>query len=362
MNRRSGRCHPRSIPAASIFLLFDILIVLTSSSLGACSMAANTPSFDGHNGGNNPSAKNLASLDALRVGFLGNSILYFNDCPRLLQKMLQTRFSNVHQDSCLRPGATLISLFEKGNGMRKVFGDSPAALRSDGSYDLGASSVLALLRNQNGEDPPGDKMVKDSTNEGNKEQRWHAVVMNDHTQSPTRRESREATIQFLLDNYVGSLKGNDCVVVLLQTAAYRYTNMRGTEDLGSFDEFTTKLEEGYHAYQVALREHLPDVRIAPVGKAFAYLHKSNFGLWERLYSWDHFHFSPLGTWLEACVIYVTLLNEAPPPYDANWWKQSRRMQPTQEEPLPRPKANEAEDLRRLACQLSGISLNYHSEL
>jgi hypothetical protein len=27
----------------------------------------------------------------IRVAFLGNSILYFNDCPRVLERMLETR-------------------------------------------------------------------------------------------------------------------------------------------------------------------------------------------------------------------------------------------------------------------------------
>jgi hypothetical protein len=44
----------------------------------------------------------------IRVAHIGNSIQYYNDCPRLLQQLLEERFQKfVVQDSCLRGGAVV---------------------------------------------------------------------------------------------------------------------------------------------------------------------------------------------------------------------------------------------------------------
>ena len=51
-----------------------------------------------------------------RVAFLGNSILYYNDCPRFLANLSKDHV-NIHQDSCLRGGTNLQQLWEQGNGM-----------------------------------------------------------------------------------------------------------------------------------------------------------------------------------------------------------------------------------------------------
>jgi hypothetical protein len=123
--------------------------------------------------------------------------------------------------------------------------------------------------------------------------------------------------------------------------------------------------------------------IAPVGEAYRYLHHHNPALWNKLYSWDDFHPSPHGTWLQACVIYCTcfgtktadtpqqqprgdsgsnknsksvrlLLPPQPPVYNPLWWEKSRYMQPPDQKPLPLPTAEEAMELRRVACLVCGV--------
>ena len=51
-----------------------------------------------------------------RVAFLGNSIIYYNDCPSFLVNLSKGHV-NIHQDSCLRGGTNLQQLWEQGNGM-----------------------------------------------------------------------------------------------------------------------------------------------------------------------------------------------------------------------------------------------------
>ena len=271
--------------------------------------------------------------DSIRVAFLGNSILYFNDCPRLVESMLQTRYQTVRQDSCLRGGATLPSLFYSGNGMRTKFA-TPTALRPDGSFDTGAPSVQALLE----------------------ENSWDFIVMNDHTQSPARASSRQATIEALRESYVPLLRQSspDATIVLLQTAAYRYPNVNHSDDLGNFAVYTHKLWTGYEDYVEALIKAGIQAKIAPVGRAFAHVFDSEPSLWHKLYSHDDYHFSPHGTWLEACVVYSTMTGVPPPVYREKWWAKSRRMQPDDEAALPLPTEQEAEYLRVVAMEICGL--------
>jgi lysophospholipase L1-like esterase len=266
----------------------------------------------------------------IRVAFLGNSIIYFNDCPRLLEHMLQSRYSSVVQDSCLRGGASLPSLWKDGNGMRNKFGGSEQAKREDGSLDFGAATVQDLLApNKN----------------------WNFVVMNDYTQAPARPENRLASIEALEQFYGPLLQSN--TPILLQTAAYRRPTM-GSDDLGTVPEFTAKLKEGYELYATTLKQFSPDAKVAPVGDAFLHVHDTATELWNKLFYIDDFHPSPHGTWLEACVLYCTMTGEAPPTFQSQWFETARYMQPN-EHTCPLPSAEDAESLRQIASTVCGVT-------
>jgi hypothetical protein len=270
---------------------------------------------------------------AISIAFLGNSILYFNDCPRLVQHMLQQRFSTVVQDSCLRGGATLPSLLDKGNGMRDKF-QTPPAVKADGKHDIGAATVKSLLS-----------------------EKWDFVVLNDYTQAPVRQETKQATLDALRDTYSKLFQQAGATPVFLETFAYRYPDMKGTKDLGDFIQFSERLTAGYIEYAETLSKLLPETpcRIARAGQAFQWLFTYNHNLWEKLFSWDDFHPSPHGTWLEACCIYCAVVNEAPPSLDSQWWEAARRMQPSIEKPMALPTVQESEELRRVACFVSGVN-------
>ena len=271
--------------------------------------------------------------DEIRFAFLGNSIIYFNDCPRLLEHMLKTRFDRVRQDSCLRGGASLPSLWNDGNGMRTRFGSSENAKHEDGTVDTGAATVQALL-------------APDQST-------WDYVILNDYTQAPARTETRLETIQ-ALDHLYGPLLAST-IPILLQTAAYREI-VNGSDDLGTIIEFTTSLKQGYGEYANTLRKYADDVRVAPVGDAFLCVHRHNFNLWRKLFHVDDYHPSPHGTWLEACVLYCTMVREAPPPFQPEWFNTARYMQPPQEEKLPLPSLEDAEELRKSACIVCEVVL------
>ncbi|GKY90771.1 hypothetical protein MPSEU_000049900 [Mayamaea pseudoterrestris] len=286
---------------------------------------------------NDKKDKNQIKNDSIRVAFLGNSMLYFNDCPRLVERMLQSNYQHVYQDSCLRGGASLQSLFKDGNGMRQTFA-TPPALREDGSHDIGAPCVRALLQSQT----------------------WDFVVMNDHTQAPARIKTRQETSEALRELYAPLMlhleqhhatSPSPPIAILIQTPAYRYPNVKHSDDLGNFDSFTQKLTAGYQEYMETLEAAGVTSRIAPVGQAFRHVRNQDAELWSKLYWRDDFHYSPSGTWLQACVIYCTMTQSDPPVLQPEWWTCCRRMQPDNETPLPLPNAEEAEELRQVAIQV-----------
>ena len=274
------------------------------------------------------------TFDSFKIAYLGNSIQYYNDMPRLLEHMLKRRFKNVRQDSCLRGGATIPSLWEKGNGMARKFA-TDAAKKEDGTYDIGAPTVQALLG----------------------EETWDVVIVNDHTQSPARPEKRAESMQALKEQYIPMCTNNKVSkIIFLQTAAYK-TPVKDSGDLGTFDEFTEKVWHGYQEYAKLVRQEGKkselEAKVAPVGMAYQAIRKQDHDLWARLYARDDFHPSLHGTFLEASVVYCTIVGEKAPVYDSSWWKTARYMQPPDTDPLPLPTDTEAATLRDVAwnfCQ------------
>ena len=166
-------------------------------------------------------AKGAAAVRRTAVAFFGNSILYYNDTPRLIESLSG---GPVEQNSCLRGGVTFEQLLSKGNGMDVKFV----------SEDKGAPDVASLLSRS-----------------------WHYVVMNDYTQAPAREESRRASVEVLKTQIAPLLEQCGGTPVLLETWAYR-AHTKGSDDLGDHAEFTSRLQEGYREYAAALAEVLPE--------------------------------------------------------------------------------------------------------
>lgn len=286
----------------------------------------------------------LNSNNTIKVAFVGNSILFFNDCPRLVQQMLETNFATVIQNSCLRGGASLVSLWKDGNGMHKVY------RHADGSFhdDVGAPTVKALFE----------------------QDQWNFVILNDQTQAPCRQSTKQATKKILEEQYAALLEASGACPIFLQTAAYREKGLEKSDDLGDFEEFSDRLQVGYREYAQFIRTQsssstaLLPCRVAPVGEAVRWLYRHDPALWQKVYAPDGFHFSPLGTWLEACVLYCTLIHEFPPDLDPAWWNNCRRVvrsnkvvvleEKDDDDALVYPTEEEASELRRVACLVCGV--------
>lgn len=289
------------------------------------------------------------------IACIGNSIQYFNDCPRFLEELSNGKIS--HQDSCLRGGASLVSIIQDGNGMKRKFGTPSAAVTIQNgsevvqSYDIGAPTIQALLCGASSSHGEKDKDNSVITKVSHK---WDFIMMNDHTQSPARSSSREKTIQLLQSEYVPLIRQCGGIPILLMTAAYRRRGVMNSDDLGSFHEFTNQTYEGYLALADAMSQVLPSSqqpRIAPVGLAFQKVYLEDRRMWERLYHYDDFHPSPHGTFLQGCVLHFVMFgclpdinkillennetNESVSSKDlGSLWRRARMMQPEGDEPLP----------------------------
>lgn len=288
------------------------------------------------------------------MAFLGNSILYYNDCPRFLYNL--GKGSVEYQNSCLRGGTDLSQLWELGNGMmRNGFATEAAktVTSEDGSdiYDVGSPTVGDLL---------------DCTDEKKGEARgksWDFIIFNDHTQGPARVASREATQATLMYNYLPLILENNATPIFVETAAYRLPDINNSRDLGSTHEFQRLVQEGIQSYMQTLQPNLPErsrPRMAPVGTAYLYVHNDNHALWGKLFdSYDNFHPSPLGTFLQGCVLHCTLFGSLPPLPSkgaeiADLWRDARVMHYADAgEDICLPSVKEAEYLWNVAKTICG---------
>jgi len=280
------------------------------------------------------------------VAHLGNSIQYYNDAPRVLEKMLlstvigrnvdldeiQERKAVVDSESCLRGGSNIASLWDSGNGMASKFAIRPQSIiPGDNRYDIGAPTVRDLLRHH-----------------------WDFVVINDHTQHPVRSSRQPQSIAALQTKHLPAIaetlestalaSNGDATttVIFLQTMAYR-TPVKNSGDLGSFDDFTRKLEDGYDEYVRVVKsynaERFPDensrtikATVAPLGRAYQIVRDEYYDLWNTaLYAYDDFHPSPHGTLLEACILHCTITGQPFSFFGSDdsmeaYWRFARRVQ------------------------------------
>lgn len=235
------------------------------------------------------------------VAFIGNSYLFVNDVPRVMESISKGKIS---QQSVINTAAGLGSLLKQGNGMYELWGESPNALDYwrtfdfkalmesadidiDEDYELrdfGYCTVPQLLdgfdnylsyRNQNGvyfdvgtnpcfedeyylmimqEKSYGDPMYFDY------------VVLNDQTRRMADEEGREDSLDALVQAYAALLKTSRAVPILVDTHAFgnefqefednenaNYYNddYSDAEDVQNYEEYAGDVENYAEYYQNA---------------------------------------------------------------------------------------------------------------
>lgn len=339
-------------------------------------------------------------LEVVRVAFIGNSMMYYNDLPRLMEMLSAGK---MRQNSCLHGAASFTALLVWGNGMYKKWSTGNARFRLNADddfslydddddnennnnddenrknsndntklYDFGACTVRQLLL---GYDAQLDTRVQEF-NADNYQQDdavnvdaddffsfydgdnpclesyvyyqylnhkyasqgtpvWDYVVMNDNTRGPARKESRAESMDTLQQYYVPWLQTIQATPILVATYAYDtpYRDMTGLTDVPTYTSYTYN---GYVEYSKLLAENLPATqqpRIAKVSWAFLLVYEENYQMWSNLFHVDRVHASPLGTYLQALVVYHTIYDRLPPrdialrPDSSAMWDYARRFAP-----------------------------------
>lgn len=312
----------------------------------------------------------------IRVAFIGNSMMYYNDLPRFMEA-LAGGDGSLRQNSCLHGGASFTKILLTGNGMYgyDMWSTGAARIRANSSdsklYDYGACTVRQLLLGydsdldervsqieENGADGGDDDNNNDdywSFDDGmnpclqdpdyltflndeyasNGPPVYDFAVINDNTRAPARYYTRQESLTTLQEVYIPLFSATNVIPVLMFTFGYwtPYRDMSGLEDVPTFTSLTAV---GYQAYADLLAEQMPasqQPRIAPVGLAFLTVWEENYAQWLGLFHVDMIHPNLAGTFLEGCVLYHTLTDQMP---DYNHavrkdlsalWNRARRFQP-----------------------------------
>lgn len=322
------------------------------------------------------------------IAFIGNSMQYYNDCPRFMEALSS---GHIRQNSCLHGGASLSTILLSGNGMLYRF-NSVNALRSDGTYDLGACSVPQLLfgyddnlydvANYNNDD---DLIVE--TNPCSEDYgyvapeglegspAWDYIVLNDNTRQPGLEENREETEATLEGTYVQWFLETGATPVFIATHAYE-SDERDTSMFGGIADFTSQTYYGYLLYADLVGSYLPQSqapRVAPVGVAFLVVYEEDYDMWLRMFNHDDVHASPHGSYLQGCVLHATIFGSMP--YKAvalnddlgDLWSRARMMAPEEFPVLDFPTVEEARYLFDVAERVAlkgyrpSLLVDYYTE-
>jgi hypothetical protein len=314
------------------------------------------PYFDDFDPGNGTTTDSSVS-----VAFIGNGMQYVNDLPRFMETLSE---GNITQNSCFRRDTSLKSITIHGNGMSPYWNTAEAHINGTDVYDFGACTVKQLLFGRDdhleelarkghfAHDPLiGNPCVDypeylDYLNKHYAENKpkWDFVVLNDNSRNPERAIHRAKGVQALRAIYVPWFQKTGAIPVFLDTHAYHLTP---NTDIAAFTSITY---EGYEQYAAVFEAALPPAqkpRIAPVGIAFLAAWEEDQSLWRKLFESDGIHLTPLGTFLQGCVIHYTLLGRMPAKNDVLrddmselWWN-ARAMEHSGTTPDPFPSKADA---------------------
>lgn len=342
-------------------------------------------------------APSIDENETVRLAMVGNSLMYFNDLPRLLETMSE---GHIVQDSCLHGNADFWSHLWYGNGMYDKWMSGQARIRdAEGViYDYGACTVQELLFGKderidedwvlnvtddsiyNATDPPQDAWVYEVQDDGtnpclvdedyknyrkarylaNGRPQWDFVLLNDNTRSACCTDQRQQSMELLEDVYLPWFEEIQAVPIFMVTYGY----MASKRDMSAFSDvadFASLTYNGYLDYYELALEYLPKSlkpRIAPVGLAFLLVWEENPSMWEDLMHYDEIHLSPSGTFLQACVVYHTIFGRLPDPsvYQGGegpdyLWRTARRIAPVEDGYKPFPSRAVADYLYHIAFRI-----------
>jgi len=289
---------------------------------------------------------NVGRREKMTVGFIGNSYLYVNDAPRVVEAIAK---GSIVQQSVINPGASLGRLLRSGNGMYELWATDEARVDiNETSYanlvgadydlfDMGFCTVPQLLEGydqyltyknyngayyNNGNNPCFvDAYYLTITNDISTSNPLYFdyVVLNDFTKLIADEYEREDSIEALMYAYAPMLRVAHAVPIIVDTHAFYWEAENVAENETHYGTdvaaFTSQIYAGALEYQAALGSALPEKlepRIAPIGLAYLTVYEDNRKMYSKLFASDAIHASSYGTYLFATVLYATIYNRMPP--------------------------------------------------
>lgn len=336
------------------------------------------------------------------VAFIGNSYMYVNDIPRVMEAISDGRIS---QNSVLNTAAGLGSLLKQGNGMYQLWQTENALDNSTSVqfreqmqnygvsedyvlYDWGKCTVPQLLdgfdnylsyRNKNGVyfNVGTNPCFKDPYYMTILQQRDMAeteyfdyVVLNDQTRRMADMSAREDSLDALAQAYSVLIKTSRAIPIVVDTHAFPFEEgeyeisvnqtIDGEEveifvgnDTGAF---TSAIYVGLYEYLDILEHNLPSRQkpiIAKIGMTYLAIHDDNKDMWKKLFAGNSVHASPYGSYLFSVVLHCAIYGHLPKPVQTeidiqDLFNESRAMFYGANETLAFPTISEANYLRMWA--------------
>lgn len=264
------------------------------------------------------------------VAFIGNSYLFMNDVPRLMETLSSGK---IRQDSCIHPSGTLVSILQSGSGVYGRWQTKNAAITESNYtelYDYGACTVIQLINgsdenltyyNSNGayhndgynpclEDY---RYLRYLRQERTRITSWDFVVLADMTKRMAFQYTRNQTMDSLEKYYVPLLLESGATPIVVETHAFwsEQTNMTGLESIPTFGAL---INEGAKQYIAVLQRNLPDQQrpiLAKIGIAYLTVYKEQKDLYAKLFYRDSVHASLYGTFLLGCVLHCAIYGNTP---------------------------------------------------
>jgi hypothetical protein len=289
----------------------------------------------------------------IKVAFVGNSYVFVNDLPRLMETISDGRIT---QDSCLHGSGSISRILNTGNGMYNRWSTEDALIEEEyvdkyGAtqtlYDYGACSVTQLLMGY-------DKALSYNNYKGNfyndgtnpcfndnsyldyrqsfNSTNFDYVILTDQSKRMCFQESRDEALSALRYTYIPLFNETESTPVIVQPHAF-YSESVNMTGLGDLATFTASIYDGALQYKDLLEQGgVPEVRIAPVGMAYLKVYEDSEEMWEKLFLEDLIHPSLYGSFLYGCVLYATLRGHMPRAHNviledmSDLWIHARKLQ------------------------------------
>lgn len=274
------------------------------------------------------------------LAFIGNSYMFVNDVPRLMQKISRGK---IHQNSCINPSASLGKLLRAGNGMYEVWQtDNSITYKYDTEwsgqdevYDYGMCSVFQLLEgydndltymNYNGAyyyEADSNPCFEDENyilylNDRSLKypEIYDYVLINDQTARMADPDAREDSIDALKYAYAPMIADSRARPLIVDTHAYpQEPGVNETEYGENIPYMQAMIYYGVEEYLLALKYNLPsylEPKVVPIGMAYTVVWDEDFELWSKLFLNETMPYaSPHGSFLFANVIYATVYGHLP---------------------------------------------------